>query len=378
MKIGEQLIRDGVVSREQVDEALRAQVLYGGRLGTNLVELGFVQLDPLADALGRQHGLAAALDRHFREADPELQERVPVALVTEHRCVPLREVSPGVAAVAFMDPPTEDELRELRQFTGCELVAVIAPELRILYQLEHVYGLPRDQRFLRVTGPERLDDAEQRRYVTPLSAPEAESTLGRIAVQKREVRRARSERVPVAPVEAGTPDAVEELDTLAVGLRAIRAATDRDRVVELAIQSLRSHVDPAMGCGLFLLVRSRLAFGWQGFAAGREDAELAGDIAVPLDEPSVLQLSYRTGVMVCGKPPPGGALIDQRLWRMLGQPAPAECVVAPVKVDNRVVCLVYAHPLDLGDVTAEAAHAVQQIAEAASTAFFRLIRGAER
>src|SRR5215208_105393 len=45
MRIGQILVAAGRLSPAQLDEALRAQVLYGGRLGTNLVELGHVDLD---------------------------------------------------------------------------------------------------------------------------------------------------------------------------------------------------------------------------------------------------------------------------------------------------------------------------------------------
>jgi hypothetical protein len=42
MKLGEILIRDGVLTKRQLDIALKAQLLVGGHLGTNLIELGYV------------------------------------------------------------------------------------------------------------------------------------------------------------------------------------------------------------------------------------------------------------------------------------------------------------------------------------------------
>ena len=41
-KLGELLVASGLLTADQVEQALRAQVLWGGRLGTNLIELGFV------------------------------------------------------------------------------------------------------------------------------------------------------------------------------------------------------------------------------------------------------------------------------------------------------------------------------------------------
>jgi len=52
-RLGELLVAAGLLTPEQVEQALRAQVLWGGRLGTNLVELHYLELDPLSAMLGR-------------------------------------------------------------------------------------------------------------------------------------------------------------------------------------------------------------------------------------------------------------------------------------------------------------------------------------
>ncbi|MEO7730494.1 MAG: hypothetical protein ABIY55_05940, partial [Kofleriaceae bacterium] len=62
-RLGELLVAAGLLTVEQVEQAVRAQVMWGGRLGTNLVELGYIDLDKLATALSRQHGIPAALGR---------------------------------------------------------------------------------------------------------------------------------------------------------------------------------------------------------------------------------------------------------------------------------------------------------------------------
>src|SRR5213075_2205969 len=60
-RLGELLVAAGLLTVEQVERALRAQVLWGGRLGTNIVELHYLDLDPLSKVLGRQHQMPAAL-----------------------------------------------------------------------------------------------------------------------------------------------------------------------------------------------------------------------------------------------------------------------------------------------------------------------------
>jgi len=63
-----------LLSPEQLTEALRVQVMWGGRIGTVISELGYLDLDTISRALGWQHSLPAALGKHFDSADQELQQ----------------------------------------------------------------------------------------------------------------------------------------------------------------------------------------------------------------------------------------------------------------------------------------------------------------
>src|SRR6185436_14638383 len=103
-RLGEQLIASGVVSADKVEQALRAQVVWGARLGTNLIELGCIDLDELSRALGQLHGLPAALARHFDRADPELQAQLPAELAKHFHVVPLVRLSQDRIAVVALDP----------------------------------------------------------------------------------------------------------------------------------------------------------------------------------------------------------------------------------------------------------------------------------
>ena len=72
-KLGDLLVRDGACSADAVRDALKNQVIFGGRLGTNLLEVGAVTEEALARALGRQHAIPAlsgdlALDLMSRRA----------------------------------------------------------------------------------------------------------------------------------------------------------------------------------------------------------------------------------------------------------------------------------------------------------------------
>ena len=68
--------------------------MWGGRLGTNLIELGFIDLDELAARSGTQHRLPAALARHFEKADRRAAALLSPDVAERYSCVPLLRVGP--------------------------------------------------------------------------------------------------------------------------------------------------------------------------------------------------------------------------------------------------------------------------------------------
>ena len=152
-RLGELLVAAKLLTVEQVDQALRAQVVWGGRLGTNLIELGFIDLDGLSRALGRQHNLPAALARHFEKADPELQGRLSPEQADKWSIVPLLRVGPdqkiAIASLGPLTTATRFAIAQALDIDARELVISVAAEQRLKYQLERVYGIARSARFLR-------------------------------------------------------------------------------------------------------------------------------------------------------------------------------------------------------------------------------------
>jgi len=154
-RIGELLVARGLLTPTQVEQAVRAQVVWGGRFGTNLVELGLIDLDTLSRALAGQHALPAALAHHFEHADRELQQRFDADLADRFSIVPILKLADGRIAIACMDPLDADRRGEVARALGIEpraLVVSIAAEQRMRYQLERVYGIARSARFLRKRG----------------------------------------------------------------------------------------------------------------------------------------------------------------------------------------------------------------------------------
>jgi hypothetical protein len=155
-RLGESLIAAGLLTVDQVEQGLRAQVMWGGRLGTNLIELGFLDLDVLSRALGRQHRLPAALARHFDKSDATLQDQLSPNFAERFSCIPLLRAGPELHVVVASISPLESRaiaiVADELAIAPSQVIPAIAAELRIRYHLERVYKIPRKTRFLRSPG----------------------------------------------------------------------------------------------------------------------------------------------------------------------------------------------------------------------------------
>jgi hypothetical protein len=151
-RLGELLVASGIVSADKVEQALRAQVVWGGRLGTNLIELGCIDLDGLSRALGQRHGVPAAVTRHFEKADPAVQAQLPAELARMFFVVPLVRLDDRIAVVSI-DPLGAKGRAALAEVYGVDpmngVLISVAAEMRVLYQLERVYKIARPTRYLR-------------------------------------------------------------------------------------------------------------------------------------------------------------------------------------------------------------------------------------
>jgi hypothetical protein len=150
-RIGELLVAEGVLSRTQLEEALSAQQIYGGRLGTVLVEHGFVHEDDLARLLGRQLGVAIACREDFLNLSPEMLALVPEELASKYSIVPFRyNETRNRVSVAIADPTNLQRADEISFALGRSAEFVLCPEIVLSRALEKYYGIARGRRFIKL------------------------------------------------------------------------------------------------------------------------------------------------------------------------------------------------------------------------------------
>src|SRR5262245_1079469 len=226
-RLGELLVAAGLLTADQIEQALRAQVMWGGRLGTNLVELHMLELDPLSRMLGRQHHLPAVLARHFEKADPDLQRMLSADFAERFSCVPVLRMGPErhivVASIGPLLPRQLAIIGDELAVAVDRLVPAIAPELRVRYQLERVYGIRRAARFLRARGKSIPPFPDF--HVVPVQSETEIEVAPALPTTTREMDLYRPGD-PVRPGTAGDPD--DEVATAAGAKLEWRSHEDQD------------------------------------------------------------------------------------------------------------------------------------------------------
>src|ERR1051325_5833950 len=165
MKLGTLLLRNAAIGLSQLEAALRNQVLYGGRLGTNLVELGYIDLDLLSAYLAELSGFPIAPPTLLDQADPALLQKLGPDDAHRLRAIPLGFLGEGTGTVAvgLVEPADTDAVTYVADRLGANVTPYVVPELRALYYLEKLFGLPRGPRFLRPGDGQDAEAGERRR-----------------------------------------------------------------------------------------------------------------------------------------------------------------------------------------------------------------------
>jgi hypothetical protein len=156
MRLGEMLLRDGRLTEPQLEAALRYQARDGGRLGTVLVEHGFVDLEALTVYLGLELGIPIATGAMLARAKRAAVRLLQPGQAFRYKCVPL-VVQDRHLIAAIEDPHDFANLDALAQITGYRVLPRVAPEVRIYYYIERYYGVPRPARYVKFGDTPRHD-----------------------------------------------------------------------------------------------------------------------------------------------------------------------------------------------------------------------------
>ena len=254
-------------------------MLYGGRLGTALFELGFITEERLTDALARAKGVPAGDPRSLQADALPL---VPRKLAQRFKVCPWR-VRGRTLFLGMVDPGDHAAVAHIGYSLGYIVRPLVVPEFRMVQLLRDHYGV--DERW---------------RY---------------------------------ADTRAAATAAAEARDPVAAAARLDAAAT-RDEVVAAVLALGRCYFRRVV----FFIVRDPWVLGWDGAGEGMDRARAAA-LRIPLDLPSVFQGVTRNRTTFVGRPGPEET--DRAFLEAIGKKPGTTAALFPVAVRGRVVNLVW-------------------------------------
>jgi type IV pilus assembly protein PilB len=136
-RLGELLVRNDLISAQQLNQALEDQKLNGGRLGTCLVRLGFVKEEELSAFLSKQYGVPSINLNDF-EIDPDVVRHVPAEISQKYHIVPVNRAG-STLIVAMNDPSNLFAIDDLKFMTGFNIEVVVATESAIKKAIDKYY-----------------------------------------------------------------------------------------------------------------------------------------------------------------------------------------------------------------------------------------------
>jgi len=115
-RLGDQLIDDGLITMEQLEEALFHSKQSGTPIGSVLVKMNFISVEQLRIALSKQQGIESVKDKDL-EIDPVVVKLLPEDFIKDNKIVPLR-TDGKVLSVGMVDPNNIQVLNDVIYLTG--------------------------------------------------------------------------------------------------------------------------------------------------------------------------------------------------------------------------------------------------------------------
>jgi type IV pilus assembly protein PilB len=139
VRIGELLLKEKRITPEQLQEALNYQKASGGKLGLNLVRLGFVKDEEITSLLSRQYGVPS-IDLGEFEIDQSIVKLIPADTAQKYQILPLSRAG-ATLTIAMTDPTNVFAMDDIKFMTGYNVEPVVASESALMEAIARYYNL---------------------------------------------------------------------------------------------------------------------------------------------------------------------------------------------------------------------------------------------
>src|ERR1700724_3449126 len=137
-RLGDLLVKEKVITPEQLEQATKLQKDSHSRLASALVKLGMLSDEDVTNFLSRQYGVPA-INLSYFEIDPAVVKLIPYETAKRYQILPLSRVGASLT-IAMVDPTNVFAMDDIKFMTGFNIEPVVASESSILAGIDKAYG----------------------------------------------------------------------------------------------------------------------------------------------------------------------------------------------------------------------------------------------
>src|SRR5256714_3473405 len=195
-RLGDLLVKEKIITPEQLQQATKVQKETICRVGSALVKLNFLTDEDVKNFLSRQYGVPA-INLSYFEIDPSVVKLIPFETAKRYQILPLSRVGASLT-IAMVDPTNVFAMDDIKFMTGFNIEPVVASESSIQEGIEKAYGS---------SNQEDLEQVMQ--SMTELGEPDVELQSEETEMELADLERAADEAPIVKLVNLVLTDAVK-------------------------------------------------------------------------------------------------------------------------------------------------------------------------
>ena len=326
------LVTNGYVTEEQCIEALQRQVIFGGKLGTNLMELLYIDEGRLLEGLSKSLRIPIADPARLERISPSLLENFPQDLAKKFQVIPFNDVK-GRIHLAMSDPKDMDAIDAISFISGKVVVPHVTTELKMGFLLEKHFGVERNRRFVSIPEVEmaRRREWEEKRKQKEIANQEGTGASSAPRPEKKD---------GASVTDAGDGSCITEeqpaFDTTTFhgASHALTDARNRDDIASTLLTFADVHTERT----ILFVVKAKEIQAWKlaGIWSRHENINL---VRFPRTAATVIQKVALEKAPYIG--PLDRTEIHEKIIGTLGPPYPKEIAAFPLAIRKKVFAVLY-------------------------------------
>src|SRR5689334_6008655 len=157
-RLGDLLVKEKIITPEQLQQATKVQKETNCRLGSALVKLSFLTDEDVTNFLSRQYGVPA-INLSYFEIDAAVVKLIPYETAKRYQILPLSRVGASLT-IAMVDPTNVFAMDDIKFMTGFNIEPVVASESSILEGIEKAYGSSQEEDLEKVMASIDMEGAD--------------------------------------------------------------------------------------------------------------------------------------------------------------------------------------------------------------------------